>query len=129
VLCPIGAHYGAAGVAAAGLARTFATWPLGCVLIKRASGVSIREQLAPGGAPLIAALVMAAAAWGAMQGVAARPPIVQMLVAVLTGLVVYPLALAAVSAKARRVLQAGASALGRGKRGQAISILKAEFGL
>jgi hypothetical protein len=90
--------------------------------------VTIGEQLAPSRAPLFAAVVMALAAWAAMQLVDAKAPLMQIFAAVAVGVVVYPLALAAVSPKARRVIAAAAS-LPRVGRSQAAKALKAEFGI
>ena len=56
LLVPAGAWLaGVTGVAAAALARTWLTWPLGCIFIRRATGLSIREQLSTGAASFLAA--------------------------------------------------------------------------
>jgi O-antigen/teichoic acid export membrane protein len=60
LLIPPLAAWGLSGVALAVLLRTFATWPLGCLYVRRASGLPIRVQLAAGAPAAGAALAMAA---------------------------------------------------------------------
>lgn len=127
--CPIGVAFGSAGVAAAMLARSFATWPLGCWLVKRASGLSIREQLGTGTPALIAALIMAAVSWGALREFGGQSAWRQLAVGVGAGVLIYPLALSVVSSKARRIFGAAFQALLVGGRSRAIRDLRAEFGL
>ena len=60
LLLPLGARLGPAGIAGAILLRTLMTWPLGCWLVRRASGLAIRDQLRTGRTPLIAGVAMCA---------------------------------------------------------------------
>ncbi len=60
VLVPLGSRLGLTGVATAILLRTLITWPLACVLIRNASGLSIADQARTGRSPLIAGLAMCA---------------------------------------------------------------------
>jgi O-antigen/teichoic acid export membrane protein len=126
---PIGAQFGSAGVAAAMLARTYATWPLGCWFVKQACGVSIRDQLATGTPALIAALIMAGTTWGVLQGLTGSPPAIQLIAGIGVGLVSYPLALGLVSARARRIMSVAATMIFSSRRGRVMQDLKAEFGL
>jgi hypothetical protein len=86
------------GAVAAMLIRTIATWPLGCVFIRHASGLPVRRQVEAGAAALTAAVVMAAGvalldqAWG--PALAALP---RLSAGVAAGAVLYVAVLALVS--------------------------------
>jgi len=129
IFVPIGVQFGAAGVAAALLARTYATWPLGCWFLKRATGVSIRQQIGVGTPALAAALLMAAAGWAALRGLGAEPPLLQLLGAAGVCAIVYPAALALVSPEARRLIVSIATTITGPHRGDVVRNLKAELGL
>ena len=78
ILAPLGAAiWGVYGVALAMLLRTFATWPMGSVFIKRATGMTYIAQAKAGLDALVAATVMAALtcallSWVPDQGSTAR---------------------------------------------------------
>lgn len=91
----LAAPYGIAAATAAILLRTYLTWPLGIVLVSRATGVSVARQLATMRESGLAALVMAAVVLALMaaMGDALAPGIV-LAIAVAVGAAVYVGALA-----------------------------------
>jgi O-antigen/teichoic acid export membrane protein len=95
---PLAAAWDVTGAVAAMLIRTIATWPLGCVFIRHASGLPVRRQVEAGAAALTAAVVMAAGvalldqAWG--PALAALP---RLSAGVAAGAVLYVAVLALVS--------------------------------
>jgi O-antigen/teichoic acid export membrane protein len=129
VLVPIGVRFGATGVAWAMLIRIYATWPIACWLVQRTTGVGIREQLTTGTPALIASAAMAGCVWAALQTLANHPPLAKLGMAVAVGAVVYPLALAVVSPRARQIFVAAASSLIQRRQSNIIKGLRAEFGL
>ena len=58
-LIPFGAVYGIVGVCAAVVVRTWATWPIGAVYLRRATGLSLSEQAAAGAAAIGPSVAMA----------------------------------------------------------------------
>ena len=63
ILIPALAPWGVAGAALAMVLRQFGSWPLACVLIRRATGLSIRRQI-EGSLPVLAAsATMGIAVW------------------------------------------------------------------
>lgn len=67
ILFPVLAPWGIVGAAVAMLGRQFGNWPLACVLIRHATGLSIRRQIGGGLAMAVAAGMAAASAWAAMR--------------------------------------------------------------
>jgi O-antigen/teichoic acid export membrane protein len=84
LLIPLLAPWGVAGVAIAMVGRQFGNWPLACVLINRAIGLSIRRQIGGGMSVLCAAAAMAGIVWLLALLLAPRLP----MVAVITGVIV-----------------------------------------
>jgi lipopolysaccharide exporter len=98
LLIPPLAAWGLSGVALAILLRTLSTWPLGCLYVRRASGLPIRRQLAAGAPALGAALAMAGGLVLLGQAWAhAIAPWVQLLAGVAAGVALYVAALALLS--------------------------------
>jgi len=95
---PLAAAWGVTGAVVAILIRTVATWPLGCVFVRRASGLPVRRQLEVGTAALTAAALMAAGvamldqAWGSAMSALPR-----LAAGVAAGALLYVAALAIVS--------------------------------
>jgi uncharacterized membrane protein len=111
------------------LIRIYATWPIACWLVRRTTGVGIREQLSTGTPALIAAAAMAGCVWAALQTLTNQPPLVKLGMGVAIGAVAYPLALAVVSPRARQIFVAAAASLIRRRQSNIIKGLRAEFGL
>lgn len=103
LLVPQGAAYGAAGVAAAVLLRTLATWPMGLWFIARATGLSPSAQLAAGGAAFFSALIMGAVTWTLVQVLADLAPLLSLCLSATAGGATYALALILSSSKMRRL--------------------------
>lgn len=94
VLFPLLAPWGVAGAALAMLGRQFGNWPLACVLIRRATGLSIAQQLGGGAALLASAALAAGAAWGTGLALQERWPAPALVVAAaVAGVLVYAAAL------------------------------------
>ncbi len=55
---PVGAIWGVVGVCAAIVARTWLTWPLGAIFVRRAVGLGLRAQLSSGAPIVVPALGM-----------------------------------------------------------------------
>jgi lipopolysaccharide exporter len=123
VLVPAFSAWGLSGVALAVLIRTLATWPLGCVYVRRASGLSVRRQLAAGAPALGAAVAMVAGlALAAASGMPASPWVALAAGGGL-GAVLYLAALALLSPATLRSAHALARALlRRDDRGLAVAL-------
>lgn len=90
VLLPALAGWGLAGAALAVLARTLATWPLGCLFIRATTGIPVAEQIRAGGAATLAALVMGPVVMFALAGLLpGLPASMQLLLAIPLGGLVY----------------------------------------
>jgi hypothetical protein len=107
-------RFGAAGVAAAVVARTFATWPLGAALIKRATGLSYAEQGRAGGAALASAAIMAASVFALLRLAPPCGPALRIAGGGLFGAGLYGLLLLAFSSDLRAAAWPVAALLRRG---------------
>jgi len=125
-LIPVGAAWGVAGVASAMLVRTYATWPVGLWLVRRATGLAMRDQLLAGGRQFAAALAMALAVAAALTAMPEVAPVLRLALAVTLGAALYG-GLVAVLER-RTVLPALRLALG-GERRLAWSRLRTGFGV
>jgi O-antigen/teichoic acid export membrane protein len=101
VLTPIGALFGLNGVAAAVLARALLSWPYGARLVADVSGYSAVRQLRAGAPAMVACALMALAIWAVW---AVLPPeasaTTRLIVGIVTGVVAYGLATAAIQREA-----------------------------
>lgn len=124
VLVPAFASWGLTGVMLAVLLRTLATWPLGCWLVAKVTGIGVRRQLAAGAPALWSAAAMAAVLWALLtNGSAGLPPGVLLAVGTLSGAVIYVAVLALVSPRTVRRLRELASAVaGRDDRSLAAAL-------
>ena len=93
-LIPALAPWGVAGAALAMVLRQFGNWPLACVLIRRATGLSIARQVG-GALPVLAASVaMGAVVWLCTRWLETRWPVGSVLLAgVVVGAMAYGAAL------------------------------------
>jgi O-antigen/teichoic acid export membrane protein len=129
VFIPLGAKFSIAGVALAVLARTVAIWPLGCWLVRRATGLSVAEQIRPGADAFLAALVMCAIMQLTLTfGVADQSPVVRLIAGFLVGLPTYGVAMMAISPVERQVVVSVCSALKSGERSAALGHVRAYLG-
>jgi O-antigen/teichoic acid export membrane protein len=127
VLVPIGARFGAAGVAAAMVVRSFATWPIGLWLIKRHAGVSYAEQARAGGPAFAAALVMALGVIGVLHVLGGFSPIGRLLAGGAAGAVLYPGLLVLFAPKVRRSLLGAIPLLAHGRGRAALARIRGDF--
>jgi O-antigen/teichoic acid export membrane protein len=125
LLVPLGAQFGAAGVAGAVLLRTLATWPLGCWMVARATGVSIRAQAMTGLPSLAASLLMAALTCGLLSLLPTMAPLPRLVCAASFGIIVYAGLLAAAVRSARAAVASAVGSLLRGDRVGAAGQLRA----
>lgn len=103
VLVPACASWGVAGASMAVLARQFISWPLACVFVRRATGLSIRRQLDGLLPALLAAAAMASLVWLAGVLLASHlPPAAIVVVSISAGVMAYLAALRAVEPAALR---------------------------
>lgn len=124
ILIPAFASWGLVGVMFALLLRMFATWPLGCWFIARATGVPVRRQLAVGVPALAAAAAMAASLWALLtSGLADLPAGTATMSAVAIGALVYAAAIFVMSpATVARVGGLARAALRRDDRSLAAAL-------
>lgn len=111
LLIPPAAAFGLTGIALAMLARTLLTWPLGVVLIRRATDISAKDQLVAGTRYLILALIMAAGVGAGQQMWTGGEHALRAAIATVSGALIYGALLAMGSAsnliEAARFLRAG----------------------
>jgi O-antigen/teichoic acid export membrane protein len=94
IFIPLLAPWGVVGASIAILGRQFGNWPLACLVIKRATGLSIRRQIGGGLPVLIAAVTMATIVWLSNQLLEPRFPTAAIVLAgVLVGAISYVAAL------------------------------------
>jgi len=125
VLIPPAATFGLTGIALAMLVRTLLTWPLGVVLIRRATGISAKDQLVVGTRYLILALIMAAVIGAGQHVWTVGEHALRACVAALSGAVLYGALLAMGSTSS---LIEAARFLRAGERGAAFRHLRAALG-
>ncbi|MGK2913385.1 MAG: hypothetical protein ACSLE5_02835, partial [Porticoccaceae bacterium] len=107
VLIPALAPWGVVGASFAMLGRQFGNWPLGGLLIKRATGLSIRRQIEGGAPVLLAATAMAILVWWSAPLLEPWLPLAGVLVVgALTGAIGYVAALRAVAPATLRTAMA-----------------------
>ena len=94
VLFPALAPLGLVGASIAMLGRQFGNWPLACLLIKRATGLSVRRQIGGGLPVLLSAVTMAAVVWGTAHLLEqSLPGVAVVLASIVAGVVSYVAAL------------------------------------
>lgn len=128
-LLPMGAEHGTPGVATAVLIRTFATWPLGCWLIYRATGLSLRQQTLAGAPALVAAGVMAGVCGCVLVATRSAPALASLVLCVCAGAVVYPAILLLASVKLRGLAAQLLQSLRSDGPRSSLRTLRSAFGL
>lgn len=129
LLVPLGAHYlGVAGAALGVLARTYATWPLGCWLVTKATGVPVKDQLLGGGAAFVAAAAMALATTGLIYLLRDQHALARLLAGVAGGIGVYAGVLLLISPRLRRLSSRATEAFFKGGVRSALRAVSAELG-
>jgi len=125
-MIPPAAAFGLTGIALAMLARTLVTWPLGVFFVRRATGISAREQALAGTRYLAFALIMSAAVWAGLQASSGEGHIQRVLLAAGCGGAIY---VALLVLSSRQSLVEAARFLRAGENHAAFRRLRAEFGL
>jgi PST family polysaccharide transporter len=94
VLFPTLAPWGVVGASIAMLGRQFGNWPVACLLVRRATGLSIRRQVGGNGPVLLSAVIVAAMVWFCGHVLGPRLPVIVVIVlSALVGAVSYIAAL------------------------------------
>ena len=107
-------RFGAAGVAAAVVARTFATWPLGAWMIKHGTGLSYTEQARAGGAALGAAVIMMGTVFAFTRIEPWEEPVIRIAAGCAVGVAIYGLLLLAFSPGLRATMAPAAMLFKKG---------------
>lgn len=124
VLFPLLAPWGVAGAAVALLGRQFASWPLACLLIQRATGLTMRRQIGDAKAILLAAIAMAGIVFSTAWLLEPRLPIAAVVVtSTLAGAIGYAAGLRVLSPVTLDTVMALASAFFRRDRARLESVL------
>jgi O-antigen/teichoic acid export membrane protein len=124
VLFPLLAPWGVAGAAIAVLGRQFASWPLACLLIKRATGLTIRRQIGDAKAILLTAIAMAGIVCSTAWLLEPRLPIAAVVVAsILAGAIGYAAGLRLLAPATAVTVMTIASAIFRRDRARLESVL------
>ena len=122
-LIPALAPWGVAGAALAMVLRQFGNWPLACVLIRRATGLSIARQVG-GALPVLAASVaMGAVVWLCTRWLETRWPVGSVLLAGVVGAMAYGAALRLLAPATLRMATEFVRALLRGDRARLEAVL------
>lgn len=77
------------GLALCVLLRSFLTWPLGMVMIKQASGLSLLRQASAGSIALLCSVMMGASVWGGAYMVDQPATLAKIILLALLGVVAY----------------------------------------
>lgn len=126
LLIPPAAMFGLTGIALAMLMRTILTWPVGLVLVERATGVSVMRQLLAGSRHLVCALLMAACVWAGLHAWQEAGHLLRASLAAASGGLIY-LGLLALSA--RQSMVAAVCLLRDGENARAFERLRMGLGL
>jgi O-antigen/teichoic acid export membrane protein len=119
VLAILSAPFGLIAVVWTTVVRSYLALPFQLWMLRRAAGISPRDALSPIVPPLLASLAMAAGVWSLMTFI--RPhfsvALVPIVICVAAGMVMYAIALYAISSEARALVRHRLKALRARKRG------------
>lgn len=118
VLAILSAPFGLVVVACVSVARSYLSLPFQMWFLKRATGITPRDALSAVAAPLCAALIMSAGVWALMEAI--RPyftvVLIPVFMCVAAGMLIYAIALYAISADIRKLVRYRLTAMGVWKR-------------
>lgn len=116
ILVPPAAPYGVAAVAAAILLRSFLTWPVGAIFVKRLIGLPALAQLRAGSQAALAAALMAAVVLALQWYLVDWAPLPLLALLVAAGGATYAVAIAILAPRSTRSLLRAARALAQKDR-------------
>jgi len=107
IFAALAAPFGLIAVAWVSVARTYLALPFQMWMLRRVAGISPRHILSAIAAPLGASLIMASGVWGLMEIIRPhfRMVLVSVFICVAAGMLIYAIALYAISADARSLVR------------------------